>query len=296
LPDASALRDRWTDVLDSTREVRKVAWILLGNASIDSVEGNVLSLTFEREGDAKGFASSGCDQVLADVVDRMFGVRPIIRTGVGSAPGRGGSGGGQSGSARTEPDRSGGRSESDRSGGARPESDRSGGARSEPDRSGGARSEPDRSGSARTEPDRSGGGRTEPSNSVGSAGSTSTDRSWPDAPLPDDGWPDDEEGGGRPAADRRPARPAPAADSSGQSAARAAAAAAAAARPSGSPANGAASARNSEPSRRQAKSPTIYDDPREQTDPDLPGAADVTGTDLIMRELGGKVIEEIGES
>jgi hypothetical protein len=39
-----------------------------------------------------------------------------------------------------------------------------------------------------------------------------------------------------------------------------------------------------------------HDDPRPQTDADQKGPADnVTGTDLIVRELGGTVIEEIGE-
>jgi hypothetical protein len=39
----------------------------------------------------------------------------------------------------------------------------------------------------------------------------------------------------------------------------------------------------------------MYDDPREQTDSVAPGTVDVSGSDLIMRELGGQVIEEIGE-
>ncbi|HXS65621.1 MAG TPA: hypothetical protein VN767_22410, partial [Streptosporangiaceae bacterium] len=123
LPDASVLRSRWTDILESVREVRKVAWILLGNASVESVEGNVLSLAFEREGDAKGFGSSGCDQDLASVLDRMFGVRPVIRAVVQSGPTRGG---GQSGGASGGA--SGGRTGSD---GARPDSARSDSARSD---------------------------------------------------------------------------------------------------------------------------------------------------------------------
>jgi DNA polymerase III subunit gamma/tau len=243
LPDASVIRSRWPDVLESIREVRKVAWILLGNASIESVEGNVLTLAFEREGDAKGFGSSGCDQVLADVLERTFGVRPVIRTGVGSAPGRGGNSGG----------------------------DRA--------RSDGGRSDDAGAGSGRT----NGGPSEQPS-------PASTDRSWPDAPLPDDGWADSDSGaagrpaGDRPAANQRPPRPASAKDDS--------------ARPPGgrsqAKANG-APARNPEPVRQQAPSPTIYDDPREQTDPVAPNTVDVSGSDLIMRELGGRVIEEIGE-
>ena len=40
----------------------------------------------------------------------------------------------------------------------------------------------------------------------------------------------------------------------------------------------------------------MHDDPRPLTDPDQPGPADdLTGTDLVMRELGGTVIEETGD-
>ena len=239
LPDASVIRSRWTDVLESIREVRKVAWILLGNASIESVEGNVLSLAFEREGDAKGFGSSGCDQVLADVLERMFGVRPVVRSGVGSAPGRGGS----SGSDRA------------RSDGGRPDDAGAGGGRTS-------------------------SGRPAPANS---------DQSWPDAPTPDDGWSDSDGGAARrpatdrPSANQRAPRPDSAGDEAGPPRGR-----------SQATANG-APARSPEPVRQQAPSPTIYDDPREQTDPVAPGTVNVSGSDLIMRELGGQVIEEIGE-
>ena len=88
--DAATLRGRWSDILDAVRDVRKVAWILLSNANVESVDGSVVTLAFPREGDAKGFGSSGCDQDLADVIERMFGARPTIRTGVQAAPGRSG--------------------------------------------------------------------------------------------------------------------------------------------------------------------------------------------------------------
>ncbi len=268
LPDPSVLRSRWTDVLESIREVRKVAWILLSNASIDSVEGNVLSLAFEREGDAKGFGSSGCDQDLAGVIDRMFGVRPIIRTVVQSGQGRaGGSGGGRTGS------------DTGRSGDARPEGGRS----------------------DRAKPD---GGRSE---------LASSDRSWPTEPPSDGDWSDNDDiaaarsaggsGGlsprastapGRPAGDRRapsPDRPANNDTASPPPPSRTPAPA-----PESRPAANGASSRSAQPARNQAPSPGVYDDPREQTDPDEPGSAEVvSGSDLIMRELGGQVIEEIGE-
>ena len=201
----------------------------------------MLSLAFEREGDAKGFGSNGCDQDLANVLERMLGVRPVIRSGVGSAPGRGGNSG----------------------------SDRA--------RSDGGRSDDASAGSGRAS-----GGASEPA---------SSDRSWPDAPPPDDGWPDSDGGAagrpatGRPAANQRASRAGGSAndDSAGPPGGR-----------SQAKANG-APARHPEPVRHQAPSPAMYDDPREQTDPVAPGTVDVSGSDLIMRELGGQVIEEIGE-
>ena len=87
--DTDMLRSRWTDVLDAVREVRKTAWILLSSyASIEAVEGNVLTVAFDTEGNAKGFASSGSDSYLADVLQAMFGARLVIRTIVGPGPGR----------------------------------------------------------------------------------------------------------------------------------------------------------------------------------------------------------------
>ena len=85
---AAELLNRWDELLNIAREVRKVAWILLSNATVESVDGNVVTLAFAKEGDAKGFGSSGCDQVLADVLERMFGVRAVIKASVqtGAAP------------------------------------------------------------------------------------------------------------------------------------------------------------------------------------------------------------------
>ena len=87
-PDTSVLRARWGDVLEAVKDVRKVAWILLGHASVESVDGNVLTLGFDSEGNAKGFSNNGCDQVLAEVLDRMFGTRPVIRGIVQPGPAR----------------------------------------------------------------------------------------------------------------------------------------------------------------------------------------------------------------
>jgi hypothetical protein len=80
-------------VIDAVKAVSRVAWILLGNATLASVQDGVLTLAFEREGDAKGFASSGSGDFLAKVLDTMFGVRLTVRTTVQAAAGNGGAGG-----------------------------------------------------------------------------------------------------------------------------------------------------------------------------------------------------------
>jgi DNA polymerase-3 subunit gamma/tau len=82
--DADVLRQRWPEVLDAVKGQRRIAWILLGPASVDSLEGGLLTVAFPREGEAKGFASSGCDQVLAGVLGTMMGLNVRVRAVVGT--------------------------------------------------------------------------------------------------------------------------------------------------------------------------------------------------------------------
>jgi len=91
--DTEALRQRWPDVLEAVKKERRVAWILLNSASVDSLEGGVLTIAFAREGEAKGFATSGHDQVLTSVLGTMFGLNVRVRALVGA--GAGPRGGGQ---------------------------------------------------------------------------------------------------------------------------------------------------------------------------------------------------------
>jgi hypothetical protein len=75
-----------------------VAWILLTNATVASLDDGVLTVEFAREGEARGFSSSGHDKLLGQVLQTMFGISPQIRAaarnpGSGPAGPRGGSGG-----------------------------------------------------------------------------------------------------------------------------------------------------------------------------------------------------------
>ena len=97
--DADLLRARWPEVLEAVRRDRKVAWILLTNATVAALDDGVLTIEFAREGEAKGFASSGHDKLLGQVLQAMFGISPQIRAAArnpGSGPSgpRGGPGGG----------------------------------------------------------------------------------------------------------------------------------------------------------------------------------------------------------
>jgi DNA polymerase-3 subunit gamma/tau len=90
---ADVLRARWPEVLDAVKRERRVAWMILTNAVVDSLEDGLLTLRFAREGDLKGFSTSGCDADLKRVLSSGFGVNPMVKGVAGgepaSAPARG---------------------------------------------------------------------------------------------------------------------------------------------------------------------------------------------------------------
>jgi DNA polymerase-3 subunit gamma/tau len=230
--DADTLRQRWPEILDAVREERKVAWTLLRNTSVESFEGGVLTVAFPKEGEARGFAGSGHDQVLIGTLAAMMGVTVRVRT-VASGPGAPG-------------------------GSASPPAGPSSAGR--PDT--GLSAEPDDPPAADDAP--APGGRPGPSRGAGQGQDTGS----PPA-APDNGNP------GRPAGNagavhaERPSRRASSAQGPGGQRGR----------------------RGAQPSRPQAA-------PAEEQWPDEaagPGA-DLAGMELIRRQLGGRVIEEIDDS
>jgi DNA polymerase III subunit gamma/tau len=96
---ADSLRANWDAILDAVKAERRVAWMLLSNASVLSLEDNVLTLRFPREGDVKGFSVSGHDAVLKRVLSERFGLNVAVRgmTGGDAAPGGAAGGGPRSG-------------------------------------------------------------------------------------------------------------------------------------------------------------------------------------------------------
>ena len=70
-----------------------MAWILLSNASVLSLEDGMLTLGFPRDGDLKGFTTSGCDADLKRVLSTGFGLNVTVKGVTGVDPGAGQGGG-----------------------------------------------------------------------------------------------------------------------------------------------------------------------------------------------------------
>jgi DNA polymerase-3 subunit gamma/tau len=81
-PGASAvdsLRQSWPAILDAVKRESKVAWMLLTNASVLSLEDGILTLRFPRDGEMKGFSVSGHDAILKRVLSNDFGLNATIK-------------------------------------------------------------------------------------------------------------------------------------------------------------------------------------------------------------------------
>ena len=86
---ADSLRKNWDAVLEAVKQERRVAWMLLNNASVLSLEDGILTLRFVRDGDLKGFSVSGHDAILKRVLSTGFGLNVTIKGVAGGDPGPG---------------------------------------------------------------------------------------------------------------------------------------------------------------------------------------------------------------
>jgi DNA polymerase III subunit gamma/tau len=82
--DAAALRARWPEVLVAVQRERRVAWMQLSNASVESFADGVLTLAFAQAGVARGFLTGGYDKDLSKALSALFGITPRIATTLGS--------------------------------------------------------------------------------------------------------------------------------------------------------------------------------------------------------------------
>jgi DNA polymerase-3 subunit gamma/tau len=83
--DTESLRARWPDVLEAVQGKKRVAWIQLSNATVESFSDGQLTLAFAQAGMAKGFVAGGYDKDLGQVLADLFGLTPQIKTVVVTA-------------------------------------------------------------------------------------------------------------------------------------------------------------------------------------------------------------------
>jgi DNA polymerase-3 subunit gamma/tau len=86
--NVDVLRQAWPSVMESIKAQRRVAAMIIGNASVASFDEGVLTLRFPRQGDVKGFQGGKYEDLLKQVLNTMFGINVSIRavTGGGDAP------------------------------------------------------------------------------------------------------------------------------------------------------------------------------------------------------------------
>ncbi len=87
---AELVSGNWDAILDAIKRERRVAWMLLSNATVVSLDDGVLTLRFARDGDVKGFTTSGCDADLKRVLAAQFGLSVRIRALSANDPAAGG--------------------------------------------------------------------------------------------------------------------------------------------------------------------------------------------------------------
>ncbi len=86
---ADSLAKNWGAVVESVRRESRVAWTLLHNASVLSLDDGVLTLRFPSVGEMKGFNVSGHDAVLKRVLSADFGLNVTVRGVTGTDIGAG---------------------------------------------------------------------------------------------------------------------------------------------------------------------------------------------------------------
>ncbi|WP_067137661.1 DNA polymerase III subunit gamma and tau [Microtetraspora malaysiensis] len=251
------IQQAWPRVLDAIKNRQRVAWMILNTQGrLLGVDGNLVTVGFEKPGDVQGFLKGKRDEVVAAALGDVLGGTWRVDVVVGSSGPPAGAP-----AARGSAAPSGGYGTADA--GSRPA------ARTE--------GQPRPSAADPRTPPEPAAPASGPEAGGGDAGaSQTTDESWPDAPSDeDDGRPPAGSGGSRGSA------PGP-----GLAAARSAAKAAAQSGPR-------QAWPEAVPSRSTPGQATDDVDPLNDADAD---GDELTGMALIQRELGGRVIEEIDHS
>jgi DNA polymerase III subunit gamma/tau len=107
LSPVDTLRQNWAAVLEAVKRERRVASMLLADATVLSLEDGTLTLQFARAGNLKGFTTGSYDADLKRVLSSGFGLNVMVKGVVGGnsdpggpGPGLAGPGPGSAGSGR----------------------------------------------------------------------------------------------------------------------------------------------------------------------------------------------------
>ena len=69
--------------METVRQESRVAWALLRNAGVLSLDDGILTMRFPREGEMRAFSASGHDGVLKRVLSGKFGLNVTVRSVAG---------------------------------------------------------------------------------------------------------------------------------------------------------------------------------------------------------------------
>jgi DNA polymerase-3 subunit gamma/tau len=92
LSPVDSLRQNWAAVLEAVKRERRVASMLLADATVLSLEDGTLTLQFARAGNLKGFTTGSYDADLKRVLSSGFGLNVMVKGLVGGNPEPGGTG------------------------------------------------------------------------------------------------------------------------------------------------------------------------------------------------------------
>jgi len=91
------LQQNWAAVLEAVKRERRVASMLLADATVLSLEDGTLTLQFARAGNLKGFTTGSYDADLKRVLSSGFGLNVMVKGVVGGNSDPGGPGPGPAG-------------------------------------------------------------------------------------------------------------------------------------------------------------------------------------------------------
>jgi DNA polymerase-3 subunit gamma/tau len=79
--NVSVLRQAWPNILETIKHRSRVAWMVLqGGVQVAGLEGNLLTLAFDNEGNRKGFTGGGRDAAVRQAIKEMYGIEVRVDT------------------------------------------------------------------------------------------------------------------------------------------------------------------------------------------------------------------------